>query len=129
MNSLGLLLVILIGSVGVVLSYVTSWKSLRPENRPVLLGESTGCAAVILVISPCIASLAFVYSSIFYLVPALFTPAEATILGVAWGSGGEGLLCLIYGALLTFSAFWCEANNRRLADSNRSVCCSSPGWR
>jgi hypothetical protein len=74
MNSLGLLLVILVGSVGVVLSYVTSWKVLRPENRPVLLGESSGCAAVAMVVSPAIASLAFVYSSLFYLVPGLFTP-------------------------------------------------------
>jgi hypothetical protein len=106
MNSLALLLVIVAGGCGVLASYIASWRALLPENRPALLGELQGCLAYLLVVSPVLGTVTFVYSAVFFLTPALFVPSEATILGVAWGRGGEALLCILYAALLTFSAFW-----------------------
>ena len=58
------------------------------------------------VASPVLATVAFAYSAVFFLTPALFRPSEASILGVEWDRGGEALLCLLYAAVLTFSAFW-----------------------
>ena len=107
MNSVALLLVIGVGGLGVLASYIVSWRALLPENRPALLGEVGVCLASLQVLSPVLAMVAFAYTAVFFQTPALFVPSEATILGIAWGSGGEPLLCMLYAALLTFSAFWC----------------------
>ena len=52
MNSVALLLVLLIGGAGVVVSYVVSWARLTPRQRPILLGDRGGAVAVLLVASP-----------------------------------------------------------------------------
>eukprot|EP01045_Picozoa_sp_COSAG04_P022003 COSAG04_NODE_2426_length_4143_cov_6.064787_4_plen_592_part_00 len=106
MNSVALLLVLLIGGAGVVVSYVVSWARLTPRQRPILLGDRGGAVAVLLVASPCVGTVAFIYSALFFLLTPLFTPAEATILGVRWADGGEALLCALYAGLLCCSAFW-----------------------
>lgn len=107
MNSAPLLAVICAGGSGVLASYIASWRALRLENRPALLGELSGCSAYVLVVSPVLATVAFGYSAAFFLTPSLFIPSNAVILGVEWAQGGEALLCILYAALLTFSAFWC----------------------
>ena len=70
--------------------------------------------------------MAFIYSALFFLLTPLFTPAEATILGVRWADGGEALLCALYAGLLCCSAFWLPLTVRAITNdcaTNSSLFC------